>query len=197
MNRQHQFSMVSEAQIGGLWYEIVGAVDGTKLRMVGGAGGLLDSSCETYDPKSLLEIVETVLILWKMGLVSQQETWSSLLLAAHRFDLADHKICGRQRRGMLSHGIVLLHDNARPYTAAATRDLLEQFLWELFDHLLYSPDLASSDFHLFTKLKEFLSGKCFGSDDELKNVVNNWLKGLAADDYNMGILKLVDRYENV
>ncbi|KAJ4434262.1 hypothetical protein ANN_22814 [Periplaneta americana] len=59
------------------------------------------------------------------------------------------------------------------------------------DHPPYSPDLAPSDFHLFTKLKKFLGGKCFGSDDEL-NAVNNWIKGLAADDYNTGILKLVN-----
>ncbi|KAJ4431856.1 hypothetical protein ANN_20462 [Periplaneta americana] len=95
----------------------------------------------------------------------------------------------------LFHDIVLLHDNVRPHTAAATRGLLEQIRRELFDHPLYSPDLASSDFHLFTKLKEFLDGKRFGSDDELRNAMNNWHKGLAADDYNTGILKLEDRYD--
>ena len=40
----------------------------------------------------------------------------------------------KKRRGMLSSGIVLLHDNARPHTAAATKGRLKRFLWEVFDH---------------------------------------------------------------
>jgi transposase len=44
----------------------------------------------------------------------------------------------------------LLRDKARPHTAACTRALLEHFNWELFDHPPYSPDLAPSDYHLFT-----------------------------------------------
>jgi histone-lysine N-methyltransferase SETMAR len=47
-----------------------------------------------------------------------------------------------KRRGMLTTGVVLLHENALPHTAARTRALLEQFIWELFDHSPYSPDLA-------------------------------------------------------
>jgi hypothetical protein len=33
--------------------------------------------------------------------------------------------------GMLTGGVVLLHDNARPHTAARTRALLEHLNWEL------------------------------------------------------------------
>ncbi|KAJ4436705.1 hypothetical protein ANN_16837 [Periplaneta americana] len=57
---------------------------------------------------------------------------------------------------------------ARPHTAASTRELLDQFGWEIFDHPPYSLDLAPSDFHLFTKLKDFLGGTRFGKDEELK-----------------------------
>ncbi|KAJ4441265.1 hypothetical protein ANN_11119 [Periplaneta americana] len=94
-----------------------------------------------------------------------------------------------KRRGMLSRGVVLLHDNARPHTAASTRELLDQFGWEIFDHPPYSPDLAPSDFHLFTKLKDFLGGTRFGSDEELKKTVNTWLNELVAEEYNTEILK--------
>ncbi|GBL68652.1 Histone-lysine N-methyltransferase SETMAR [Araneus ventricosus] len=96
---------------------------------------------------------------------------------------------------MLSGGIVLLHDNARPHTAAATQELLDQFGCEIFDHPPYSWDLAPSDFHLFLKLREFLGGKRFGGDEELENAVTTWLNELAAEDYDMGILKIVDRYD--
>ncbi|GBN43021.1 hypothetical protein AVEN_14035-1 [Araneus ventricosus] len=57
-----------------------------------------------------------------------------------------------------------------------------------------SPDLDPSDFHLFLKLKEFLGGKRFGSDEELENAVTTWLNELVAEEYNMGILKIVNRY---
>ncbi|KAJ4427979.1 hypothetical protein ANN_23992 [Periplaneta americana] len=50
--------------------------------------------------------------------------------------------------------------------------------------------LAPSDFHLFTKLKDFLGGTRFGSDEELKKTVNTWLNELAAEENNTGILKL-------
>lgn len=54
-----------------------------------------------------------------------------------------------KRRGKLTAGVVLIHDNARPHTAGATQRLLEQFGWDIFDHPPYSPDLAPCDFHLF------------------------------------------------
>jgi hypothetical protein len=54
---------------------------------------------------------------------------------------------------MLISGVVLLHDNACPHTAASTHALLEHFNWELFEHPPYSPDLALCDYHLFTYLK--------------------------------------------
>ncbi|GBM08711.1 Histone-lysine N-methyltransferase SETMAR [Araneus ventricosus] len=96
---------------------------------------------------------------------------------------------------MLSGRIALLYDNARLHTASATKELLDPFGWEIFDHLPYSLDLAPSNFHLFLKLKEFMGGKCFGSDEELENAVTTWLNELAAEKYDMGILKLVDIYD--
>jgi CDP-diacylglycerol pyrophosphatase len=39
-----------------------------------------------------------------------------------------------KRRGMLTYGVVLLHDNVRPHTAARTRALLQHFNLELSDH---------------------------------------------------------------
>ena len=58
-----------------------------------------------------------------------------------------------KRRGMLTEGVVLLHDNARPHTAASANALIKLFNWKIFDHPPYSPDLAPSDYHLFTKMK--------------------------------------------
>jgi hypothetical protein len=63
-----------------------------------------------------------------------------------------------KRRGMLSRGVVMIHDNARPHTAAATQNLITTFGWEQFDNPLHSPDLAPSDFHLFLHLKSLVAG---------------------------------------
>ena len=70
------------------------------------------------------------------------------------------------------HGIVLLHDNACPHTAWQTQALLhEQFHWDIFEHPLYSLDLAPLEFFLFLKMKENLAGKRFTNDEDLRNAV--------------------------
>jgi transposase len=95
---------------------------------------------------------------------------------------------------MLTYGVVLLHDIARPHTstAACTRALLEHFNWELFDHPLYSPDLAPSDYHLFTYVKK---SQRFNNNEELREVVKTWLSSQAAHFFNIGIQKLAPRYD--
>jgi len=59
------------------------------------------------------------------------------------------------------------------------------------DHPPYSPDLASSDHHLFLHLKKFLGGKRFDDDDDLKDAVQKWLSSQAAAFYEEDIQELV------
>jgi hypothetical protein len=70
-------------------------------------------------------------------------------------------------RGTLASGVVLLHDNVRPHTAARTPALLKHFNWELFDSSPYSPDLGPGDDHLFTCLKNWLTSQRFNNNEEL------------------------------
>jgi hypothetical protein len=72
----------------------------------------------------------------------------------------------RKRRGMLTYGVILLHDDVHLHTAVCTRAVLEHFNWELFDHPPYGPDLDPSDYHLFTYLKNWLGSQCFNSNEE-------------------------------
>jgi len=96
----------------------------------------------------------------------------------------------------LSRGIVMIHDNARPQTARQTQTLLhDAFRWDTFDHPPYSPDLAPSDFYLFSKMKEHLAGKRFTDDEGLQHAVMDWLNSQAAVWYEEGISKLVSRYK--
>jgi hypothetical protein len=44
-------------------------------------------------------------------------------------------------------------------------------------------------------LKEFLGGRRFKSDEEVKDAVKEWLNGLAAEVYDEGIVKLLSRLD--
>lgn len=96
-------------------------------------------------------------------------------------------------RGMLSAGVVLLHDNARPHAANRTQDLITSFGWEQFDHPPYSHDLAPSDYHLFLHLKTHLAGQRHTDDEDVKTTVMQWLSNQAATFFDDGIQKLVPR----
>ncbi|KAG8234139.1 hypothetical protein J437_LFUL007505 [Ladona fulva] len=43
--------------------------------------------------------------------------------------------------------------------------------------------------------QKFLGGKRFATDDEVKEAVEDWLSSQAADFYDFGIQKLVERYD--
>ena len=93
---------------------------------------------------------------------------------------------------MLSNGIVLLHDNARPHAANRTQDLIASFGWEQFVHPPYSPNIAPSDYHVFLHLKNHL-GDQHHDDDSVKTTVLQWLSHQTANFYDEGIKKLVVR----
>jgi hypothetical protein len=61
--------------------------------------------------------------------------------------------------------------------------LLEHFNWELFDQ----PDLAPSNCHLFTCLKNWFGSQCFSSNEELMEGINTWFCSQAADFFDTGI----------
>jgi histone-lysine N-methyltransferase SETMAR len=100
-----------------------------------------------------------------------------------------------RRRGKLSMGVRLHHDNARPHVSQQTKELIDNFGWDVIDHPPYSPDLAPSDFHLFPKLKEHLGGQRFQTDEELQEEVSKSLIGLAADFFEAGMQKWITRQQ--
>jgi hypothetical protein len=94
-----------------------------------------------------------------------------------------HRAIQKKRCGILTSGVVLLHDNMHPYTAASIRAVLEHFNWELFDHPLHSPDLSSSGCHL----KACLESQHFSSNEELVEGVKMWLRSQTSDFFDTGI----------
>jgi len=59
----------------------------------------------------------------------------------------------------------------------------------------YNPDLAPSDYHLFTTMKVWLSTQRFHTNEDLMDGTNNWLHNLEAPFFEEGLQKLVSRYK--
>ncbi|GBP69330.1 Mariner Mos1 transposase [Eumeta japonica] len=59
----------------------------------------------------------------------------------------------QKRRGKLSRGVLFLQDNASVHTARVSRQALKDTDFSEIDHPPYSPDLAPSDYFLFSNLK--------------------------------------------
>ena len=66
-------------------------------------------------------------------------------------------------------GIIFHQYNARPHTSLVARKKLLELGWKVMPHLLYSPDLAPSDYHLFRSLQNHLNVKTFDSNEAVKN----------------------------
>jgi len=62
-------------------------------------------------------------------------------------------------------------------------------------HPPYSPDLAPSDYHLFSNFKQHFRGQRFSTDDELEYATEEWLKEQSELFYFTGVEKLRQRYK--
>lgn len=100
-----------------------------------------------------------------------------------------------KRRGKLSSVPLLQQDNARSHTAALTTTTITRMGWTLLPHPPYSPDLAPSDYHLFSALKQPLRGHHFASLDDMKSAVNTWIRETPPSFFESGIKKLKERWQ--
>ncbi|EGI68665.1 Mariner Mos1 transposase, partial [Acromyrmex echinatior] len=90
--------------------------------------------------------------------------------------------------------ILYHHDNAPSHTSLKAMVKLDQLRFELVAHPPYSPDLASSDYYLFPKLKRWLQGKKFTSNEEVIAETEPYFEGLDVSYYRKGIEMLENRY---
>ena len=86
-----------------------------------------------------------------------------------------------KRRGLLSTGVLLQHDNVRPHTACSTVATVQDLSFECLPHPPYSPEIAPSDFHVFGPFKVAMGSKPFGSDEEVQQAVHEWLHSQPKD----------------
>lgn len=98
-----------------------------------------------------------------------------------------------KRRGKLTAGVLLLHDNAPVHTARVSKAAVRDCGFEEINHPPYSPDLAPSDYYLFPNLKKDLRGKRFHDDEELKAAINEHFSGKGENYFLEGIEKIISR----
>ena len=102
-----------------------------------------------------------------------------------------------KRRGKVSKGVLLLHDNASVHKSKVAQAAIHQAGFAELNHPAYSPDIAPTDYHMFSHLKKFLRGKSFGSDDEVIATVEDYLSDLDSEFFSEGIESLRDRWLRV
>jgi len=104
----------------------------------------------------------------------------------------------QKRQNELRRKTVLFHqDNARPHVSSITGWTLHELEWDLMTHPPYSPDLAPSDYYLFSHLQLHLRGEIFKDSEEAKKEVDAFLESRPPEFFKEGIEKLPKRWEKV
>ncbi|GFU79175.1 mariner Mos1 transposase [Trichonephila clavipes] len=105
----------------------------------------------------------------------------------------------QQKRSELINrkGVVFHQDNARPHTSLVTRQKLLQLEWDTMSHLPYSPDLAPSDYYLLRSLQNYLDGKIFTSNEEVKNHLDQFFASKDQNFYERGTMLLPEKWQTM
>jgi hypothetical protein len=74
---------------------------------------------------------------------------------------------------------------------------LRELRYELFEHPPYFPDLAPSDFCLFSKLKHFLAGQGFSSNQKAIAAVEGYFADLMKNHYRDWTMALEHRWNKL
>ena len=104
------------------------------------------------------------------------------------------EVIKQKRRGMLTRGIMLLHDNAPVHKSRVAQAAIRECGFEQLSHPPYSPDLAPSDYYLFRNLKGHLRGTRFPDDECLKDSTEKWLEEQSEEFYYSGIASLKEKW---
>ena len=81
-------------------------------------------------------------------------------------------------RNVGSKTVLLLHANASIGKCNIVQTAIRKVGFVELNHSAYSPDIAASDYYLFSNLKKFLRNKNFNRDDETIDTVENYLNNL-------------------
>ncbi|UYV80334.1 hypothetical protein LAZ67_18002480 [Cordylochernes scorpioides] len=107
-------------------------------------------------------------------IVTMDETW------VHYTPETEHKTKHGLNRDLVSgrKKINFQQDNAPAHKSVFTMRKLRDLRYNFLSHLLYSPVLTPSDFHLFSHLNKFVFGKHFTSNEEVERAVDEYFNSL-------------------
>jgi histone-lysine N-methyltransferase SETMAR len=91
--------------------------------------------------------------------------------------------------------VLLLHNNALPHTSLSTHKAITRVRWTVLPHPAHSPDLASSNYHLFGPVKDALCGCHYADDTELKQSFHELFQSQGREFYNNGIQHLMQHWQ--
>lgn len=100
----------------------------------------------------------------------------------------------KKRPHMKKKKVLFHQDNAPCHKSLKTMAKLHELGFELLPHPPYSPDLAPSDYFLFSDLKRMLAGKKFGSNEEVIAETEAYFEAKPKEYFKNGIEKLEGRY---
>jgi len=98
-----------------------------------------------------------------------------------------------ERPSLQKKKIIFHQDNAPTHKSVLALGKLRDLHYELLEHPPYSPDLAPSAFYLFPKLKLFLAGQHFSSNQKAIAAVEGYFADLTKNHYRDGITALEQR----
>jgi hypothetical protein len=83
--------------------------------------------------------------------------------------------------------VLLHHNNARPDTSVHTQEAITKLQWTVLPHPPYILELAPSNYHLFSPLKDAICKKKFEDNEEVISEVKRWLQHSPTEWYREGI----------
>jgi len=98
------------------------------------------------------------------------------------------------RKDLVCKKNIFHQDSAPAHKSVLAMGKLRDLHYELLEHPPYPPNLAPSDFYLFPRLKLFLAGQRFSSNQEAILAVEGNFADLTKNHYRDGIMALGHRW---
>lgn len=101
----------------------------------------------------------------------------------------------KKRRGKLSRSVLLLQDNAPVHIAVVAKTAIKACNFTELSHPPYNPDLVSSYYYLFSKMKLDLRGQKFSNGNEVIAAAEQHFSDIDKSFFLKGIEMLVSRFQ--